>query len=103
VGPSPAMTPMSASTGGRFDGRVASFDLASTSSNMGSIYGDDAHDEVSVDSMDTSRLRAASPAPKSERRWKVNKFDELPFESRFIVLTAFPLSFAYFHATILYV
>jgi hypothetical protein len=66
------MTPLSASTGGRFDGRVASFDLASTSSNMGSIYGDDAHDEVSVDSMDTSRLRAASPAPKSERRWKVS-------------------------------
>lgn len=67
------MTPAHGGAGdrsGRFDARSHSFDLVSMSSNMGSVYGDHG-DEASVDSADTGRLRVSSPAPKSERRWKV--------------------------------
>ena len=75
---SPSMTPVAAGGAGlertRFDSerRSASFDLASASSMMGSVYGDD-RDGASVDSLDTSQKRAASPAPRSERRWKVRQ------------------------------
>ena len=67
---SPAMTPVSHSDRGRFDARSSSFDLASMSSTMGSVYGEE-RDEVSVDSGDTGKFRASSPAPRSERKWKV--------------------------------